>query len=190
MKRILCLLAATAALACGQEKGKVFAPGARGNIELSVYLISGLAPPPPNTNAAKEPPKDDVPPDLASTVQQFHSIFMYRAYKLVDEFTLRSRNLGGAEVGGELSYFAGGQYNFKYARARVAPGEHVVHIDGLRLEITRRPTGLPSAPEKAPVTVVLVSTDLDVPDGQKTVVGKSAVNNDAWFLVVVPKIIP
>jgi hypothetical protein len=36
----------------------------------------------------------------------------------------------------------------------------------------------------------LVSTDLDMPDGQKTVVGKSAViGADAVFLVIVPKVV-
>ena len=39
-------------------------------------------------------------------------------------------------------------------------------------------------------TVALVSTDLDIKDGQKTVVGKSALNGgDAVFLVIVAKVI-
>jgi hypothetical protein len=38
--------------------------------------------------------------------------------------------------------------------------------------------------------VALVSTDLDVEDGQKTVVGKSVVNGaNAVFLVIVAKVI-
>jgi len=36
----------------------------------------------------------------------------------------------------------------------------------------------------------LVSADLDMPGGQQTVVGKSAVNGaDAVFLVIVPKVV-
>jgi hypothetical protein len=39
-------------------------------------------------------------------------------------------------------------------------------------------------------TVALVSTDLDIKDGQKTVVGNSALNGgDAVFLVIVAKVI-
>jgi hypothetical protein len=59
----------------------------------------------------------------------------------------------------------------------------LVHLDGLRLEITRRRANRPDI-------VALVSTDLDIKDGQKTVVGKSAVNGgDAVFLVIVAKVI-
>jgi hypothetical protein len=115
---------------------------------------------------------------------------MYKSYKLIDEFQLRSRNFAGAEVGGELPYFIGGQYDFKYRAARVTPETRMVHIDGLRLEITRRAMPFPVSANTVPLTVALVQTDLDVTEGQKTVVGKSAVNgSDALFLVVVPKII-
>ena len=184
MKNRFLLLAAAAVLAWAQDKQPqpLKQPS---NIELTVYIVSGLAQPPAGA-------KDEIPPDLSSVVQQFHGVFTYKSYKLIDQFELRSRNGGGAEIGGELSYFNGGQYDFKYARAAVSPlpaENSVVHINGLRLDITRRPPGPLSTQERAPVTVVLVSTDLDVPDGQKTVVGKSAVSGDAWFLVVVPKII-
>ncbi len=180
MKLPISLLLAAASLVLAQDPQ---APKkAASNIELTVYIVSGLAQPPAGA-------KDEVPPDLSSVVQQFHGVFMYKNYKLIDQFELRSRNPGGAEIGGELSYFNGGQYHFQYRNAHVFPQDpHTVHIDGLRLDITRRPPG-PALQGAAPATVVLVSTDLDVGDGQKTVVGKSAVNSDGWFLVVVPKII-
>jgi hypothetical protein len=184
MKRLFCVLAAAAALANGQDKAGVPAPVSQGNpmnvnIELTVYVLTGLSQPPAGA-------KDEVPQDLVGMLQQLHNVFMYKNYKLLDEFELRSRNFAGAEVGGELPYFAGGQYDFKYRAARAATStSRVVHIDGLRLEITRH-----SALNTVPTTVALVQTDLDVTEGQKTVVGKSAVNgSDALFLVVVPKII-
>jgi len=183
MKRTAFVLLVMGALVCAQEKGVpkgvLETKGNVSNIELTVYLVSGLANPPAAT-------KDEVPPDLNSMLQQLHGVFMYKNYKLVDEFTLRSRNNGGAELGGEIDYIPRGQYDFRYKFARVYPGEHVVHIDGLRLEISQRSL----APNLAPATVALVATDLDVADGQKTVVGKSAHNGDGLFLVVVPKIIP
>jgi hypothetical protein len=147
---------------------------------LTVYAVSGLAKEQPNS------PAEELPDDLAATIKQLRGVFMYKSYKLIDEFTLHGRNNSAAEIGGEIPYFAGGQYNFKYGMANVGmETPRVVHINGLRLEITRR-----SFPNTVPVTVALVKTDIDLREGQKTVVGKSAVNGtDALFLVIVPKVI-
>jgi len=185
MKQTVCLMLVSGALTWAQSNVKGILPPTQSlgtNVELTVYVVSGLANPPAGT-------KDEIPPDLTSMLQQLHGVFMYKNYKLVDEFTLRSRNGGGAEIGGELSYFTGGQYDFKYVRARVSRGGNnpaVVHIDGLRLQITRRTS---PALNSVQSTVALVETDLDMTEGQKTVVGKSAMNGDALFLVVVPKVI-
>lgn len=175
------LLLAAASLSFAQDSQ---APKkAISNIELTVYVVSGQAQSPAGA-------KDEVPQDLASVVQQFHGVFMYKSYKMIDQLELRSRNGGEAEIGGQISWQTGdgpllmGEYHFQYKNAVVLPGQRTVHVTGLRLEITRRQLGLP-----APSIVVLVATDIDVADGQKTVVGKTAVNGDAWFLVVVPKII-
>jgi hypothetical protein len=177
MKCLLCVLTALAGLASAQDKPVVLL-SSPSNLELTVYLVSGLA----ETQAAT---KDDVPQDLAATLQQLRGVFAYKSYKLIDAVTLRGRNNGGAEVAGELPDYS--RYDFKYLRARIsAETPHVVRLDSLRLEISRRRLGGNGAND----TVALVSTDLDIRDGQKTVVGKSAVNGkDALFLVIVPKVI-
>jgi hypothetical protein len=173
MKRFLCIFAASAALGLAQPKGLYT------NIELTVYAVSGLANEQPT-------PAAELPDDLGATIKQLRGVFMYKSYKLIDEFTLRGRNNFGAEIGGEIPYFVGGQYDFKYGNASVGTETpRVVHINGLRLEITRR-----AFSNSVPVTVALVKTDIDLREGQKTVVGKSAVNGtDALFLVIVPKVI-
>jgi hypothetical protein len=180
MKKWVCIvstLIAVAGFSSAQDRkiSLLVAPAGVPNVELTVYLVSGLA-------QAQTGGKDEVPADLAETLQQLRGVFAYKSYKLIEAVTLRGRADRGAEVAGQLPDFT--QYAFKYARARIS-GEapHMVHLDGLMLQITRRHSDRLD-------TVALVSTDLDVRDGQKTVVGKSAVNaTDAVFLVIVPKVV-
>jgi hypothetical protein len=171
VKRIICILAATGALACAQDKPVLTNNPL--NLELTVYLVSGLA---------QAQAKDEVPADLASTLQQLRGVFAYKSYKLIEAVTLRGRNNGGSEVAGELPDSS--HYDFRYVRARIsAETPRVVRLDSLRLEITRNHVNRTDV-------IALVSTDLDIKDGQKTVVGKSAVNGtDAVFLVIVPKVV-
>src|SRR3984885_7202923 len=174
MKRWCCILTAMSGLALAQDNLPVSPRTA--NLELTVYLVSGLSQP----QAAA---KDEVPQDLSPTLQQLRGVFAYKSYKLIEAVTLRGRNNGGSEVAGELPDYS--HYDFRYVRARIsAETPRVVPLDSLRLEITRRHS------ERAPDPVALVATDLDVREGQKTVVGKSAVNGaDALFLVIVPKVV-
>jgi hypothetical protein len=150
-------------------------PLASANLELTVYLVSGLGQSQPAT-------RNDIPPDLVTTLQQLRSVFAYKSYRLIEALTLRGRNNCAAEVSGALpdSSF----YDFKYARALITlTPRRMVRLDSLRLELTRHHFD-------NIVPVALVSTDLDLQDGQKTVVGRSAVtSSDALFLVIVPKII-
>jgi len=206
MTRWIAILTVSAALGLAQAPAPLVTPKAGfalsklmyANIELTVYLVSGLAQ--PQAGAAS-----DLPDDLAPTLNQMRGVFAYKTYKLISAFTLRGRNNGGAESAGELP-LNNWIYDFKYRSAEVqesTPG--VVHINRLWLEIAKRGGPLarsaapaagggrfeaPSAIALSPNTVVLVSTDLDLKEGQKTVVGQSAVNGtDALFLVIVPKVI-
>jgi hypothetical protein len=175
---VLAILTAPARPASAQQASAVSPYSAlhpATNVELTVYVISGMAQAPAGA-------KDDVPQDLVSTLQQMHGVLTYKSYKLIEAVALRGRNNSGAEVAGQLPDYS--YYTFKYGRARVSPETpRIIHLDALRLEITRR-----HADRLDPVA--LVATDLDVKEGQKTVVGKSAVNGtDAFFIVIVPKVV-
>jgi hypothetical protein len=150
------------------------APGYGASLALTVYIVSGSA-------ELKTPGGDDIPADLAQVLKQMQGVFAYKSYKLIEAITLQSRNNSGAEVAGSLPGYL--NYDFKYARARISGDKpRTVKLDGLRLEITRHHYNRSDI-------IALVSTDLDTHDGQKTVVGKSAVNGtDALFLVIVPKV--
>jgi hypothetical protein len=187
MKRTIFLLAAVAAgsMAWGQDKPK-FDPSSAKNVELTVYLLSGIV---------QAPATDDVPQDLAATVKQLHGLFPYKGYKLAESFILRGRSSEGSSQGAHTEGVLPGSglhYNFSYNRVRVSPDKpYMVHIDGLGVRITQPPSNGPDGKQKQLLTVASMSTDLDLTEGQKTVVGKSSINQtgDALILVVVPKVI-
>jgi len=175
MKRLFWILAATGVLVCAQEKQ----PAASTNVEMTIYLISGSA----------QGTADDIPKDLESTVKQLHGVFAYKSYKLSESFILRGRS-GNASTEGILPG-NGLHYSFRYNGVRVsgdAPRE--VHIDGLNLQLSRHSVATKDFKQTSE-SVARIYTDLDIREGQKTVVGKSSINSagDALILVVVPKVI-
>jgi hypothetical protein len=179
MKRIIGLLAVAAALAMGQNA----APDTTvKDVELTVYLLSGAG-----VGA------DDVPQDLASTVKQLHSLFSYKSYKLTESFILRGRSGPESQYARTAGVLPGSglNYDFGYYRVRLSPQKpYMVHIDQLHINLTTDP-GYGSDGKQRTRTVASIGTDLDLGDGQKTVVGKSSINNagDALILVIVPKVI-
>lgn len=175
MKRLMLLLVATAALVLAQDKQ---APVGT-NVEFTVYLISGSA----------QGTADDVPKDLDSTVRQLHSVFAYKSYKLSESFILRSRS-GNASTEGVLPG-VGLHYRFGYYKLRLSgDAPRAVQLDSMYLELTK-PNGQFKDGKQLYETVAKISTDLDMRDGQKTVVGKSSLNaiGDALILVIVPRIV-
>jgi hypothetical protein len=161
------------------------------NVELAVYLISGLA---------QGQGADDVPQELASTVKQLHGMFAYKSYKLSDTLVLRGRSgrpFQGreTETEGVLTGTTNLTYHLAYNSLEVSPGDpRTVHINGLGFNL-RGPKVTTTSKDNVTIdhtqTPANISTDLDVKEGQKTVVGKSSVNGagDALILVIVPKIV-
>jgi hypothetical protein len=185
MRRMICLFMAAAGLGWGQASAPPSEPSVK-NIELTVYLLSGVQ------GAAP----DEVPADLAATVKQLHSLFSYKGYKLAESFILRGRSATGpqsqyARTEGVLPG-SGLHYNFGYQRVRISPEKpYMVHIDQLAITLTANPVYGPDGKQRGSSTVASINTDLDLADGQKTVVGKSSINStgDALILVIVPKVI-
>jgi hypothetical protein len=186
MNRMLGLLA-SAGLACGQAAAPPSEPSVK-NVELTVYLLSGV----------QTPAADDVPSDLAATVKQLHGLFSYKGYKLTESFILRGRTTTNLQARltrteGVLPG-SGLHYNFSYNSVRIS-GEkpYLVHINNLSIRLTApaAPAYRPDGKESLAPTVASIETDLDLGDGQKTVVGKSSINStgDALILVIVPKVI-
>ncbi len=181
----MCLLAAAAALAWGQDKQSPRSEPATPNVELTVYLLSGV----------QAPPSDDVPADLAATVKQLHSLFPYKGYRLTESFILRGRsNSGGRAMARTEGILPGSglHYAFNYREVRISQEKpYMVHIDGLSIVLSQAPIYGPDGKQRGNPTVASISTDLDLAEGQKTVVGKSSINStgDALILVLVPRVI-
>jgi hypothetical protein len=162
-------------------------PQPQPDVELTVYLISGMA----------QGQGDDVPQELAATVKQLHGLFGYASYKLADSLLVRGRPSSdpvrtSAQVNGAA---LNGNYLFSYQYVTVSPETpRTVHVAGLRFDLYRPKTvtttnGPAVKRETTTETVAHISTDLDVREGQKTVVGKSSIGSgDAVILVIVPRI--
>jgi hypothetical protein len=83
-------------------------------------------------------------------------------------------------------------YDFSYERVQVAADKpRVVHVASLGITLTTPPAYSVVEKKELHTTVAAISTDLDLVEGQKTVVGKSSINNagDALILVIVPKVV-
>jgi len=88
---------------------------------------------------------------------------------------------------------AGIRYEFRYAFVEASSdAPPIFRISGLNIILTkngyyRRDNDGKSVPD----VLARISTDLDIREGQKTVVGKSSINStgDALILVIVPKIV-
>lgn len=183
MKRMICLFAAATGLAWGQAAAPLPEATVK-NVELTVYLVSGV----------QTPAGDDVPQDLATTVKQLHSLFPYKGYKLADSFVLRGRSTPAGSNANTQGVLPGSglNYTFSYQRVRASSEKpYMVHIDGLRIVITQPLSYGLDGKQRGNNTVASISTDLDLAEGQKTVVGKSSINQtgDALILVIVPKVI-
>jgi hypothetical protein len=172
MKRLFWILAASALLSA-QDKQQTT------NVEFTVYLLSGSA----------QGTSDDVPRDLGPTVTQLHSVFAYKSYKLSESFILRG-GAGMASTEGVLPGI-GLRYRFGYFRLRLSgDAPRAVQLESLYLELTKPAIGLKDG-KQLYETVAKISTNLDMRDGQKIVVGKSSLNigGDALILVIVPKVV-
>ncbi len=140
--------------------------------ELTVYLIS-----------ASPQPGDHLPEALASTAKQLHSVFAYKGYDLLESFVLRGRD--GQNNASEEGTIKNSTYAFHFSRASVLDGAtKVVSLQNLSLQI-RTPTGRADEKGNPQLKYTGLSTDVDIRDGQKVVVGKSDVNNEDSPLILV-----
>jgi hypothetical protein len=164
------------------------------DVELTAYLMTG-------TDADGTPP-NALPKELDSVVTQLRTAFAYKNYKLGEVLTLRGRTgqrlstsgSGGAVVIGGAAQAISTEFNVE--ALSVGP-DGAIRVDGLRVS-NRVPyaTGLSVASGGPTVNTqfsyqnVGLSTDVDIKEGQKVVVGKMAMNpNEAMFLVLMARVI-
>jgi hypothetical protein len=164
------------------------APIAKKNIETTVYMVIASAQP------VSSPA---MPAELDPVVKQLKGVFNYKGFRLLDSFVLRSRDTEKADTSGfvpplDTNLPAGAKitYSFQYSRVSLNGNEtnQVIRYDNLKLRI------------KVPIASgggfnymeSAISTDVDVPEGKKVVVGKtSAVEgaDSALILVISAKVV-
>ena len=153
------------------------------DFELTVYLIS-----------ATPQPGDHLSDALASTAKQLHGVFAYKGYDLLESFVLRGRDgqgVNGMQGGSADGTIKNSTYSFRYNRASVLDGPpKMVNLQNLNLQV-RMPTGTFDEKGNPRYKTTGVSTDVDIRDGQKVVVGKSDMNNgeSPLILVVTAKVV-
>lgn len=153
-------------------------PPPRKNIELTVYMIMA------SPKADGEPES----PELAPVFKQLRGIFPYKSYRLLDFLNLRDRDGEGGQTSGVVPIprtpgdplRAGYQFSYRSAFVGGTEGTRVVRIDRLDLSIVVQAMNNLNA---------RITTDVDVREGQKVVVGKANLTggDDALILVVTAK---
>jgi hypothetical protein len=146
--------------------------------ELTVYLIS-----------ASPQPGDHLPEALASTAKQLHTVFAYKGYDLLESFVLRGKD--GQRDANADGAIKTSTYQFRYRHASVLDGAaKTVSLENLSLQL-RSPTGRVDSKGNPDLKYTGLTTDVDIRDGQKVVVGKSDVNSEdsPLILVVTAKVV-
>ena len=163
------------------------APVIKKDIETTVYMIVA------STQAGNATP---LTPDLDPVVKQLKSIFNYKGFRLLESFILRSRDGESGQTNGFLpppeTSLAGYKitYDFQYRKVSLDGSDNarVAHFDHLRLQVK-----VPFAAATAVAGMdASISTDVDVPEGKKVVVGKTSAlegSDGALILVISAKVV-
>jgi hypothetical protein len=150
------------------------------NVELTAYLLTG-------TNVDGAAPTT-LPKELDGVVAQLKAAFAYKSYKLGDILTLRGRTgqrLNTTGVGGSVT-IAGAPLpiytDFQVGSLSVG-ADGAIRIDSLQVN-NKVPVG-----DRDQLRILALSTDVDIKEGQKVVVGKMALSqNEAMFLVLMARV--
>ena len=165
-------------------------PPVKKNIETTVYMLVATQ---GNSGGA-------VPAQLDPVITQLKSVFSYKGFRLLDSFVLRSRDGEHGDTSGFVPPLPDTNvspankiiYQFKYIRVRIDGSDtsRLVRFDGLnfgiKVPVSSGPKGEFHYVEAG------ISTDIDVPEGKKVVVGKtSAVEgaDSALILVISAKVV-
>ena len=159
------------------------------DIELTVFVIG----------ASNNPLGSNVPEEIAPVVKQLRAVFPYRNYGLLSSMVLRSREGSPAQSYGTIKIddSPNNNYSVSYDQTAVNSqnGSPVIHVRQFRFN-TRFPVVPGPVPKGAATTQwslsdVGVKTDIDLREGQKTVIGKADVggSDSALFVVLNAKLV-
>ena len=147
------------------------------NIDVTIYLMSALG----------QPAASAVPPELEGVVRQLKGMFSYKGYQLIDTQVIRVRAGQGGEASGVINSASKSeiktisQIKFRSASSSTDEKGRAIRIDNLRVGV------------KVPVVSggkvqyidTGITTDVDIREGQKVVVGKANMDGSDRASIVV-----
>jgi hypothetical protein len=167
-------------------------PPAVQNVDVTIYLMSALG----------QPTSGAVPAELESVVKQLKSTFSYKGYQLIDTEVIRVRAGQGGEVSGVVmngpsvdSNRTISQVKFRSASVSTDEKGRAIRIDslkvGLKIPILTSGPGLAPGQKQYQYLDTGMSTDVDVREGQKVVVGKANMDGSdrASIVVLMAKVV-
>ena len=158
-------------------------PPAVKNVELTFHLLL----------ASTQADGNGVPADLNGVATQLRNVFGLKSVRVLETSVIRGREgrqiqtSGVAPSATKLAETAPYSIVVKSTAVTVSEKGSAIRLDGLQFSC-RVPTGTPGAVQ---FQTVGLSTDLDVHEGQKVVVGKANIDGAAqsMFLVVTAKLV-
>jgi hypothetical protein len=154
------------------------------NVELTMQLVIG---------SGSDSNGEALPKDLEGVASQLHNTFPFKSYRLLDVMTLRAR------VGQRASTDSSGgamQFNgitksvfstFNINSSSLGPDGTTVKLDGLRAVST---IPVETGQGQFMNRELNLSTDVDIKEGQKVVIGRHGITRDqALFLVLSAKVV-
>jgi hypothetical protein len=159
------------------------------NVDMTVYLVVGYE----GEGPAGSP---TVPKDLDSVITQLKNAFAFKAYSLLDVLALRTRTGQQASTsssGGAVQIPGGSSQPvttaFRIRSANIGSDGATVRVDSLNASI-KMPISTGTG-NQFQYQDLGISTDIDIKEGQKVVVGRLGISKDqALFLVMTVKIVP
>ena len=153
------------------------------NIEVTIYLLSALG----------TPSAGAIPAELESVVKQLKSMFSYKSYQLIDTELIRVRAGEGGEVSGIINGVPAiegarpvSQIKFKSATFSTDERGVTIRIDLLRLGVKVPTVSGSNGGQKQYLYIDTgISTDVDIREGQKVVVGKANMDGTDRASIVV-----
>lgn len=160
-------------------------PPAQRNVELTFHLLQAMT----------APGSEKLPVDLEAVVKQLKSTFAYQGYRLGDTLLVRSRD-GDSFDASSTANFTGAtpgapnttsQLRAQRVTIGVTDKVPMIRIDNLRVGV-RLPYCSNSNQSPCSQWNFMdngINTSVDIKEGQKVVIGKTAIGSDSAIVVVV-----
>jgi len=155
------------------------------DIDLTVYLVMG--------GDGEMGPAGAVPKDLEPVVAQLKNAFFFKAYRLMDTLTLRTRTGQRADTqsaGGALQFGSTTKSvttSFHINAANLAADGSTIRLDGMSANCE---IPVEISPGQFNLRNLKMDSDLDIKEGQKVVIGRMGIDRDqAIFLVLTARVV-